>query len=412
MKHLSLIFFIFLLFFNFSCNNPNDQQSAVDKDPISAVKGSFAYDEAFLRKHNKQLVLLQSGNGQGKVLVSGDYQGRVMTSTATGDTGISYGWINYDLIASGKKTRQFNPVGGEERFWLGPEGGQYSLYFNAGDSFSIKHWQVPAVIDTDSFQLREVSNHAVSFTKATTLKNYAGTVFDIRIERKISILEKKQLEEKLQVAIPQQLQFVGYETKNMLINTGREDWKKEKGLLSIWLLGMFTPSPQTTIIIPFEPNRQARSFITDNYFGQIPAARLRITGDVLFFTCDGKHRSKIGISPDIAKPIAGSFDNSKNLLTLIAFSVNKKGNYVNSKWELQKHPYKGDVVNAYNDGPLADGSQLGPFYELESSSPAEALKKGGAQEYSQVTCHFQGDYYALRTIAKKLLGVDLDELSK
>ena len=383
----------------------------MNKDSIPAVKGSFAYDEAFLRKHNKQVVRLQSGNGQGQLLVSGDYQGRVMTSTASGDTGMSYGWLNYDLIASGKKNKQFNPVGGEERFWLGPEGGQYSLYFQAGDSFNINHWQVPPVIDTDSFPVTEVSENAVSFAKETTLKNYAGTIFDIRIERKISILEKKQLEERLRVSIPQQLQFVGYETKNVLINTGKEDWKKEKGLLSIWLLGMFTPSSQTTVVIPFEPVKQARSFITDNYFGSIPGERLRVTDDVLFFTCDGKHRSKIGISPGIAKPIAGSFDRSKNLLTLIAFPVDKKGNYVNSKWELQKHPYKGDVVNAYNDGPLADGSQLGPFYELESSSAAQALKKGSVQEYSQVTCHFQGDYYALRTMAKKLLGVDLDDLS-
>ena len=86
--------------------------------------------------------------------------------------------------------------------------------------------------------------------------------------------------------------------------------------------------------------------------------------------------------------------------------------YVNSKWEIQKEPYKGDVINSYNDGPLQDGSQLGPFYEIESSSPAKELKKGERLEYSQVTCHLQGDYNSLRQLAKKLLSVDLDKLKR
>ena len=86
--------------------------------------------------------------------------------------------------------------------------------------------------------------------------------------------------------------------------------------------------------------------------------------------------------------------------------------YVNSKWEIQKEPYKGDVINSYNDGPLADGTQMGPFYEIESSSRALQLKKGETGEYKQVTCHFQGDYTALQQLAKQLLGVDLNELKK
>ncbi|HEY6978588.1 MAG TPA: DUF6786 family protein, partial [Chitinophagaceae bacterium] len=86
------------------------------------------------------------------------------------------------------------------------------------------------------------------------------------------------------------------------------------------------------------------------------------------------------------------------------------GLYVNSKWELQKEPFKGDVVNSYNDGPLQDGSQLGPFYEIESSSPASELKRGEVQEYRQITCHLQGDYNSLRELSKQLLGVELNDL--
>ena len=86
--------------------------------------------------------------------------------------------------------------------------------------------------------------------------------------------------------------------------------------------------------------------------------------------------------------------------------------YVNSKWELQRWPYKGDVVNSYNDGPLADGTQLGPFYEIESSGSVKELRPGEAERYKQTTCHLQGDYQALRQFAKHLLGVDLDDLKR
>jgi hypothetical protein len=166
------------------------------------------------------------------------------------------------------------------------------------------------------------------------------------------------------------------------------------------------------VIIPFSPIENARSFITDNYFGSIPAERLQIKDSILYFTCDGRYRSKIGLSPVVAKPMAASFDFQNNVLTVLIPEINKSASYVNSKWEIQKEPYKGDVINSYNDGPLEDGTQMGPFYEIESSSPALELKKGEASSYKQTTIHLQGNYNSLKQIAKDLLNVDLDTLKK
>ena len=164
------------------------------------------------------------------------------------------------------------------------------------------------------------------------------------------------------------------------------------------------------MIIPFSPQTNARSFITDNYFGKISPDRLLVKDSILYFRCDGKSRGKLGISPMIAKPIAGSFDFKKNVLTILIPEVQKNAMYVNSKWEIQKQPYQGDVINSYNDGPLQDGTKLGPFYEIESSSPAKELKPGETEEYHQTTLHFQGDYLSLKELAKQLLDVDLDEV--
>ena len=84
-------------------------------------------------------------------------QGRVLTSTAQGDDGLSFGWINRDLIASGERQEHMNAFGGEDRFWLGPEGGQYSIYFAPGTSFTLNNWYVPAEIDWDPFNISRFS---------------------------------------------------------------------------------------------------------------------------------------------------------------------------------------------------------------------------------------------------------------
>jgi hypothetical protein len=399
----SLIIFI-------SCGDNASREPNQSTNSV-AEKGTYAYDAAFLKKHNRQVLELQDASGQGKILLSADYQGRVMTSTASGDSGISFGWLNYDLIAAGANKKQFNPVGGEERFWMGPEGGQYSIYFKKGDSYNIANWQVPAIIDTIPFDVVSHDDSQAIFRKRASITNYSGTKFDVEIERTIKLLNVASLVANSNPSADT-VKVVGYTTTNQIKNVGPTDWKKENGLLSIWLLCMFTPTEQTTAIIPFTADPNASQYITDDYFGKVPSERLRIKDNVIYFTCDGKKRSKIGISPAIAKNVAGSYDSKLNVLTIIRFNVEKNGLYVNSKWELQKEPYKGDAVNSYNDGPLEDGSQLGPFYELESSSPAAELKRGEVQQYSQTTFHFQGNFSALSEIAKQLLGVDLNELKK
>jgi hypothetical protein len=380
-------------------NSSNDKTRASDS---AAAKGSYAYDAAFLKQHTRNVLELQDPTGQSKVLLSADYQGRVMTSTATGDSGASYGWLKYDLIAAGAHQKQFNPVGGEERFWMGPEGGQYSIYFKAGDSFTVANWQVPAIIDTIPYDVVQADQSKAIFTKNATLTNYSGTEFQVAIQRTIRLLDRPTLATRLGIGIPENVKAVGYESDNQIKNIGNKDLKKETGLLSIWLLGMMTPTEKTTVMVPFHAIPNARSYITDDYFGKIPPDRLQVKDSILYFTCDGKKRSKLGLSPAISKGIAGSFDYKRNILTIILFPVDKDGIYVNSKWELQKQPYKGDVMNSYNDGPLEDGSQLGPFYEIESSSPAKELKKGETQEYKQTTCHFEGDYESLMKMVKEL----------
>jgi hypothetical protein len=382
------------------------------KQKDTVMPGNYETDLKFLKQHDSTLLELSGEDGNARVILSAKYQGRVMTSTASGNKGTSYGWINYKLIASGEVRKQINPIGGEERFWLGPEGGQYSLYFKGGDEFTLPNWQVPPLIDTESFEVSSHTANSVTYAKHATITNYKGTIFQLSIERKISLMNQSDIERELDINIPENVLFVGYNSENKIINAGSNNWSKEGGLLSIWLLGMFTPTDKTMVILPFHSVSNSRQFITSDYFGAIPADRLQIQDSVVFFSCDGKYRSKLGISPGIAKPIAASFDFERNILTLIHFEINPDVPYVNSKWELQQHPYQGDVVNSYNDGPVEGGAQLGPFYELESSSPALELASGEAGIYKQSTIHFEGDFSALNEMSRKILGVDLNMIKK
>jgi hypothetical protein len=70
----------------------------------------------------------------------------------------------------------------------------------------------------------------------------------------------------------------------------------------------------------------------------------------------------------------------------------------------------GDAINAYNDGPLENGDQLGPFYELESSSPALALQKDSTGTYIQSTYHFEGAEEQLDSIVKQVFNVSLEQV--
>jgi hypothetical protein len=100
------------------------------------------------------------------------------------------------------------------------------------------------------------------------------------------------------------------------------------------------------------------------------------------------------------------------VLTIIKYSLpDKPHDYVNSLWQIQKYPYKGDVVNAYNDGPLtAETKGMGSFYEMETSSPAADLKPGESLSHLHKTFHFYGDEKELNEISKKILKVSVAEI--
>jgi hypothetical protein len=381
---------------------------------MECIKGTFGYDLQFLKKYHKDLILLgDESDAAAQIIILPAYQGRVMTSTAEGDGGMSFGWINYELVDSNREEEHFHAFGGEERFWLGPEGGQFSIYFKKGDPFDFDHWYVPKAIDTEPFKLVSASKTEANFQREISLKNYTGFEFNLRVTRNIRLLSKTEIPLLLGVSIPENLQIVGFESNNSITNTGNIPWTKETGLLSIWILSMFNAGDKTTIAVPYKQGNEADlgKIVTDDYFGKVPVDRLKIKNGFIFLNADANYRSKIGVSPNRALPILASFDGVNEVLTIAQFSLPEyPADYVNSLWEMQENPFDGDVVNAYNDG-LIDGKQMGKFYELESSSPAATLNVGESVLHLHRTIHLRGNIKELDEITQTLLGIHLSEFS-
>src|SRR5437867_11068901 len=188
----------------------------------------FGDDVEFLKSHTRVLLL---GRGDAQVAVCPAYQGRVMTSTASGPSGLSLGWIHREHIGAGQLVPHINVFGGEDRFWLGPEGGQYSIFFKQGDPFDLDHWQVPEPIDWGAWDAVSQSTSAVRFRKRMTLRNYSGTQMEDDVERTVRLLNPSDIAAHLGRSPGSAVRAVAFESSNTVTNAGSVQWQPASGLL-------------------------------------------------------------------------------------------------------------------------------------------------------------------------------------
>jgi hypothetical protein len=373
---------------------------------------TYTHEKDFLKSHTD---LIELSNGEGsRVLVAPAYQGRVMTSTIGGSSGQSFGWLNRTFIATDQEDPKFNNYGGEDRFWLGPEAGQYGLWFKPGDAFNLNDFKTPAGINSGAFTVDHSALNQVDMCRDFAVSNYSGARFDCHVNRAIHLMDVSEASAALAVPIPTGLKWVGFKSVNNLANAGSVVWDEVTGLVCVWILGMFNPLPRGKVIAPFLPGDPAvLGPDVNDYYGAIAPERLRRQNNCALFTCDGQLRTKIGISPKRARNVIGAWDPDGKVLTIITFNLPNMAAelpYVNGQWMIQEHPYGGDTVNSYNDGvdPVT-GILLGPFYELETSSCSAALKPAESITHVHQTFHFTGDFEDLNRLSLRVLGVALWE---
>ena len=387
-----------------------------------AMPKTFAEAVGFLSKHTT-VVELKGENGA-VVAVCPDYQGRIMTSSLSGRDGASLGWINYDFIAAGQHSPAFNNYGGEDRFWLGPEGGQYGLWFQLEAKQIVRNWFTPPDLNTGAFRVESRDATRCRLARRVRVTNASEATFDVEIKRDLRLLGRGGFAEHFGPSAARPVQegqarLVGFESANTATNVGPTPWEMKSGLVSIWTLGQFPAGDKSVIIVPYKPGseRELGPVVQSDYFGAVPPDRMQVTPAAVLFRADGQFRAKLGVSAKRVRPVAGSIDLQTGVLTLVQFSLpDDPANhfYVNNTWKMsQENAFAGDVFNTYNDGPAEPGVKaLGSFYELETLSPTRPLAKGESLVHHHRTFHVQADPPVLATLVKEALGVDIEDIRK
>ena len=375
-------------------------------------KGTFGYDLNYLSEKDDQLVVLSGNEGQTQILVSPKYQAKVFTSAAEGLSGKSLGFVNYEVLDSDEINEHMNGYGGENRFWLGPEGGRYSVYFKKDAEQVYDNWHTPKPIDIEPWEVTSKNDLKVSFSKEMTVENYVGNRLHLRVDRSVAFVDRQAIKSGLNLDVSPSVSVAAYTTDNRITNLNEFEWTPETGTVCIWILDMFIPSPGAVTVIPYHEGDEAvlGKIVTSDYFGEIPADRLKVKDRLIFLKTDGKFRSKLGLNSLRTTAIAGNYDPDTKRLTVTTFEVEKDAVYLNQEWNPTKDPLKGDAMNAYNDGPLEDGSIMGPFLELESVSPAAFLKPQASISHKHTVYHFIGEEKDLNPIAEKLFGISVNEI--
>ena len=392
---------------------------------VSETKGDeMSYGEAreFLSRHTRLVELV--GPRGARVAICPDWQGRVMTSTCDGMTGPSFGFINRQFIEAGKLDSRFSNYGAEDRMWLSPEGGKFSLWFKPGVEQTLDNWYTAPAMNEGAYEITSDAGNDKCCRMETRMKlqNASATEFDLAVEREVRLLNEADLAGLFGSAAVHfsvdGVRMVAYETINKITNRGPA-MTREGGLASIWILGMQNSGPRTVVVVPYKSGEESRlgPVVKSDYFGQVPPDRLKVLPEAVFFRADGEYRSKIGTSQLRAKNLLGSINFDARVLTLVSFSM--PGNpaacdYMNNMWGVPTpEPYVGDVANSYNDGPPEPGVKaMGAFYEIESLSPAVALATGQSLVHHHRTLHVRANKATLAKLAKEILGVELETVRK
>jgi hypothetical protein len=410
MKKIEYLLPVLLCIMLYACSGGSKKE----KNMEDYVKGTFGYDLHYLSQKDDSLIVLSGEDGKSQIIVSANYQAKVFTSTADGLDGTSMGFVNYKFFDSGKVDEHMNGFGGENRFWLGPEGGKYSVYFKPGSEQIFDNWHTPKPIDIERWDVTSIRSEKVTFKKEMEVSNYLGNQLKLQVDRSITLIEKEEIESELSVNLNPNIKAVGYTSDNTIVNLNDFEWTKETGTICIWMLDMFNPAPRAVTFIPFieGDEKELGKVVTSDYFGEIPADRLKVTDRMIYLKTDGNFRSKLGLNAKRTKAIAGNYDPDSKRLTITTFDVDKNAVYLNQEWNPTKDPLLGDAMNAYNDGPLADGSIMGPFHELESVSPAAFLKPNQDLSHIHTVYHFIGEEAELSPIVEKLFGISITEIKE
>ena len=181
---------------------------------------TFDDDVAFLRQR-LEVVVLGEGTGA-RVAIVPAWQGRVDDLDRRRSRRPSYGWLNRELAIVGKaRMPHINAFGGEDRFWLGPEGGQYAIFFATGRPVRPR-----ALADARAHRLGSLGGRR---SIASEVRFRAGDrARQLRGNEALTRSDPPARFEWWNLP-PRESKLVGFESENTITNTGGNAWTREHG---------------------------------------------------------------------------------------------------------------------------------------------------------------------------------------
>ncbi len=359
-------------------------------------------------------ILLGDPTNRGGLVVAPGLVGRVMCSTFDSSTGEANAWINQEAIQKGRVDPVFNNFGGEERFWFAPEGGPFGLMFGQKKS-SFENYLVQDGMTSLSYQVVGKDERSVTLKAEMILSNGSRTKFNLRVERRISLLRSNPYALELSGAVDS----VAFQSDNVVTNIGTSPWIRESGTLAMWCLGQFLEHPQLSVIVPVRPavGLSPSPPTVDEYFkdfclgGSFPAeCRVNFEGCVLL-KADGKVRGKIGVKKERATGRLGSYNPNNDHLILVDHDFYPESDYATGYWRSYTDAFDGDALSVYIDGPEKVGGPTGLSYELETMSPALFLKPGESFAYRNRTFHIRSRRESVGSVCKRFLKAEIDQMA-
>ena len=265
----------------------------------------------------------------------------MFTSTAEGLGGKSLGFINYKVFESNETNEHILAYGGENRLWIGPEGGSFSIFFKPGAEQTYDNWFTPKPIDSEPWTVLHQWQKSITMAKEMEVGNYLGSRFHLNVERKVTLLETTAVKDWLGIIPHEKVKTVAYSTEKKLANLDSFTWNKETGTVCIWILDMFNTAPPALTVVPYVTGnaKELGAVATSNYFGPIPPGRyVEKSNGLVFLKTDGQYRSKIGLSVARTKAIAGNYDPDSQHLVVATFDVDRNAPYLNQEWDASKDP--------------------------------------------------------------------------
>lgn len=355
---------------------------------------------------NQPCVLASARPGR-RVVVSPSLVGRVMGSTTSGEGGEVLGWINQRAIEQGMVDPVFNNVGGEERFWFAPEGGQFGLCMGRHVN-SLEHYDVPEAFSSQPFDVLSHDEKSIVMQSRMEFENASGTGFALDVTRRITVLDA------CPYALGWGVDFVGFQSDNVTQNIGSEPIERSKGAVAMFCLTQFLTHPRLIGIVPFRPgpSEELGPPLRWDYFelhpvlvarGGLPDNYMRVGEDETLFRLDGKEHGKIGVGRQRAVPRLASIDLDSNELIIVDCDFYPELEYAAGYWRVLQDPYDGDVLSmAFGPGS----------YELENLSPALFLQPGQHFSHRNRVFHLFGPTRALDEVCWRFLRVSLAELER